>query len=231
VCAVRPAFLVDTAVLDSDLNEFVNELRLVRSPLMSQTDCQEHKSLVAIELDGHVVLAHRELLRDLLARFVEGKYRPVLIDFLSQGIASKSASEHLRHVASALLEVIEKASVSPAVEFPGGSHSLPTLAGLLLSYPAIYYSERNNDRLVDANVAVFGLHTGGVDRRNLMQFSCPPDLAEIVLETLKLTVQEWETRISNMPAGLKEKWINYTRAESCTLEIQMETRRVPILTL
>lgn len=176
-------------------------------------------------------LAHRDLLRDILARFVEGKYRPVLIDFISQGIASKAVSECLILEARTLLEALDKPSIPPVIEFPGDSNSLPALAGLLLSYPAIYYSERVNDRLVDANVIVFAVHTGGVDRRNLMQFSCPPDVAEIVLETLKLTVVEWETRISNMPAGSKEKWIDYTRAESCTLEIQMETRRVPILTL
>jgi hypothetical protein len=187
--------------------------------------------LLAIKLDGQVFLAHQDLLRDLLARFVEGKYRPVLVNFLSQGVSSKTAGEYLRHAARALLEALEKTSISPVIEFPGHPHSPPALAGLLLSYPAIYYSESENDRLVDANVTVFVLHTGGRDRRNLMQFSCPLDLAEIVLETLKLTVEEWETRISNMPAGLKEKWIDYTRAESCTLEIQMETRRVPILTL
>jgi hypothetical protein len=178
-----------------------------------------------------VFLAHQRLLWDLLARFVDGKYRPVLIDFISRGIASKTVSECLILEARTLLEALEKSSISPVIEFPSDSKSLPALAGLVLSYPAIYYSEGKNDQLVDANVTVFVVHTGGVDRRNLMQFSCPPDLAEIVLETLKLTVEEWEMRISSMGVGLKSKWIDYTRAESCTLEIQMETRRVPILTL
>ena len=174
---------------------------------------------------------HERLLLDLLARFVEGTYYPVLIDFLSQAIASETAVVSLKKGARALLEVLKKGSISPVIEVPGHSQCLPALAGLLLSYPAIYYSESKRDRLVDANVNVLKLRTGGHDGRTLMQFSCPPEITELVLDPLKSTVREWEERISNIPAVLKEKWVNYTRAESCTLEIQMATRRVPILTL
>jgi len=186
---------------------------------------------LALTLVGQVFIVHKTLLVDMLARFVERKYNPILIDFLSQRLASKAANDSLRNAAKSLLHNLHQDSNSSMIEFTGQVESLPSLAGLLLSYPAIYHSVDATTRLVDASINVVMVHTGGTDGKIVMQFSCPPDLMELGLEPLKSTVQEWKTRISTLQTSLKEKWINYTRAELCTLEIQIETRRVPILTL
>ena len=167
----------------------------------------------------------------MIARFVDGSYRPILIDFLSQRPASQAASDSLTKAAKSVLQNLHQNSNSSLIDFIGEVESLPSLAGLLLSYPAIYHSADATHRLVDTSINVVMVHTGGTDGEIVMQFSCPPDLTELWIEPLKSTVQEWETRISTLPPTLKEKWISYARAEFRNLEIQMETRRVSILTL
>ena len=108
---------------------------------------------------------------------------------------------------------------------------LPSIAGLLLSYPAIYYSEDTNSRLLDADLNVISVRTDGQVPRILMQFSCPPGLLDEVTKELKSIIEEWESRSSQLAPHLRDKWHEFTGVESCTLKIQVETRRVPVLSL
>jgi hypothetical protein len=168
----------------------------------------------------------------VLTQFIDGTYQPVQIAFPSLTRCNPSALVSLKDVSKKLLEMLEQQKQSLLVKVGGViSDSLTSLAGLLLSYPAIYHSEDTVAQLLDTDVNVISVWTNGSEEKSLMQLSCPLDMLDEVMPELEKTVAKWEKRISQLPPLFREKWRNFTGEELCTLKIQTETRRVPILSL
>jgi Domain of unknown function (DUF4504) len=109
--------------------------------------------------------------------------------------------------------------------------SLPTLAGLLLSYPVIYYSDDSNAKLVNAEMDVLSVCADGQKCMALMQFSCPHHVLDVATQKLNMITKEWGDRVTRLSSPLREKWCNFTGGESCILKIEVETRKVPVLSL
>lgn len=176
-------------------------------------------------------MINRTLVTELVGQFIDGTYRPVLVDFPSLTLCSSSALKSLQEVSRDVLKMIEQKKHPLIVRVGGSIQSLPSLAGLLLSYPAIYHSEDLDARLLDTDVNVISLRTDGTKPRVLMQFSCPLNFLDEVTTKLTPIIEQWESRISQLSPSLQEKWRKFTGVESCTLKIHIETRRVPILSL
>ena len=170
-------------------------------------------------------------MNELLGRFIGGTYHPVLIEFPSLFRCNQSALDSLRVAATEVIRTLEEAKDSSIVKVGGIIKSLPSLAGLLLSYVAVYHVEDIGAQLMDAEVKVVSVRTDISRPQILMQFSCAPIFINEVGHELETVVDEWESRISRLPPLLLQKWHNFTGVESCTLKIQIETRRVPILSL
>jgi hypothetical protein len=166
----------------------------------------------------------------LLQDFVDGVYRPYLIDFSTFSSADSSKLESLKEVSRNLLTKLEGQEDQLVVIYDKEFASLPTLAGLLLSYPALYYSE-GSSALTDADVDVYSLYTDSPNRQKILQFSAPLAFRQEITHILDLLVEEWTRRISRLAPMLAQKWKEYTGVESCTLKTQVEIRRVSILTL
>jgi hypothetical protein len=177
-----------------------------------------------------VFIIHKPLVSELLDRFVRGECRPILVGFPSLSLCDRSVLISQQSVSKNILIALGQERGYLVVILDEISH-LPSTAGLLLSYPAIYYSEDSHSRLLDADLNVISVRTDGQVPRVLMQFSCPPDLLDEVTKELKSTVAEWESRSSQLSPPLRDKWREFTGVESCTLKIQVETRRVPVLSL
>lgn len=111
-----------------------------------------------------------------------------------------------------------------------GLASLPAMAGLLLSYPVIYYSDDSNAKLVNVEMEVLSVYADGQKCIVLMQFSCPCHFLDVATQKLNMITKEWEGRIARLSSPLREKWRIFT-GESCILKARIETRRVPVLSL
>ena len=229
MCGIRPAYLIDTVTLPkNELESLIQTLRAVRF-YQSVTHEQENNEVSALLLDEQIFVIHRSLLKDLLGRFIEGTYCPILVDFPSLCRCNQAAIFSLRDTAKDIMKTLEQDNDSSIIYVAGIVKSLPSLAGLILSYPAIYYSEDVGAQLMDTEVKVASVCTDGP--RVLMQFSCPTYIINEVYHVLESVVKEWESRISRLSPLLLQKWRAFTGVESCTLKIQIETRRVPILSL
>jgi hypothetical protein len=229
VCGIRPAYLIDTATLNKEeLKSLTKTLLTVRFH-QSMSHEQENSEVSTLLLEDQIFVIHRSLLKDLVGRFNEGTYCPTLVDFPSLSRSNQSAIFSLRNTAKDVMRTLEQDSDSSIIDVVGMVKSLPSLAGLLLSYPVIYHSEDIGAQLMDTEVKVVSVCTGS--SCVLMQFSCPTYLIDEVRHDLEAIVKEWETRISRLSRLLLPKWRSFTGVESCTLEIQIETRRVSILTL
>jgi hypothetical protein len=178
-----------------------------------------------------VFIVHRTLVSHLLGQFIDGTYCPILIDFPSLALCSPSTLIALQDVSKYILRTIEEGEQRIIIKPSGNIELLPSVAGLLLSYPAIYHSRDLHARLVDMEVNVFSVRTSGAETRVLMQFSSPLNFQDEVMTKLTSAVAEWELRISQLSSSLQDKWLKFTGVESCTLTIQLETRRVPVICL
>lgn len=178
-----------------------------------------------------------------LTRFVHDVHLPLLIDFPDFKISDSPAFIRLQTIAKALLGTLKgeknliysfesavnkdrsvQAFVSPI--------ELPSLAGLLLSYPAIYRATQPNATATGQDLDVYSVAADAFRRRILMQFSAPSEFRADVERKLEALVDEWETRRSQMPKSLSQIWQDYIGGgEVSTLKIQKEIRRVPIMSL
>jgi hypothetical protein len=229
VCGIRPAYLIDTLILQkNELELLVKALRAVRF-YQSMSHEQENSEVSALLLEDQIFVIHESLLKDALGRFIEGTYCPISVDFPSLSRCNQSAIFSLRDIAKDIIKTLEQDRDSSIIDVVGMVKSLPSLAGLLLSYPAVYYSEDVGAKLMDTEVKVVSVCAGSF--RVLMQFSCPTYLLNEVRFDLESIVKEWESRISSLTPLLLQKWRTFTGVESCTLKIQIETCRVPILSL
>ena len=82
------------------------------------------------------------------------------------------------------------------IRITGDLYSPPALAGLLLSYPVIYYTEDASSRLVDSTVSVLSVGISG-GQRTMMQFSCPPEFLGDVNPIIEDIIKEWGVRWSD----------------------------------
>ena len=229
MCGIRPAYLIDTLTLQkNELESLVKALRAVRF-YQSTSHEQENSEVSALLLEDQIFVIHESLLKDGLRRFIEGTFCPTLVDFPSLSRCNQSAIFSLRDTAKDIMKTLQQDRDSSIIDVVGMVQSLPSLAGLLLSYPAVYYSEDVGAQLMDTEVKVVSVCTGG--SRVMMQFSCPTYLINEVRHDLESILEEWESRISRLTPFLLQKWRSFTGVESCTLKIQIETRRVPILSL
>jgi hypothetical protein len=181
-------------------------------------------------LHEQVFIIHRQSVKELLARFLNGSSSPIIIDFPSFKKSNLDAVTALKNFCADLLPILDQAG-QPLTISSKTLQSPPSLAGLLLSYPSIYYTEDPASKVLDVEVAVFSVYTDSKVPRTLMQFSSPPGYVETIQTQLKETVKEWERRSSQLSPALSKLWCSYTGVESCTLKIQMETRRALILSL
>jgi hypothetical protein len=179
-------------------------------------------------IDEHLFICHVELLKGQLRRFIEEKFRPTLIDFPQLRLAEPRALESLKTVAARLLGQLER-DHKTLIEFTVSS-AAPALAGLLLSYTAIYYSERCDEIVIDQEFRVYSVSAA---ERTLMQFSAPPEFGTNVETALQQTVQEWSNRIQKMSSSQQENWQQYIRREISLspLKIQIATQNVSIMSL
>ena len=108
------------------------------------------------------------------------------------------------------MRTLEQDSDSSIIDVVGMVKSLPSLAGLLLSYPVIYHSEDVGAQLMDTEVKVVSVCTSS--SRLLMQFSCPTYLIDEVRHDLEAIVKEWETRISRLVSVVTTKVAQFHRS-------------------
>ena len=169
-------------------------------------------------------------MKEVLTRFVDGSYNPILIEFPSLCLCEQRLYQEIRRTAYEILEKLQELESSSIVEFDDTVDSAPAIAGLILSYPAIYHSKKE-DKLVDAEITIFSVHIESPEQRILMQFSCPPRYRDQTTQILMKTATEMEARIGRIPESLREEWHGFTRGKSCKLKAHIETRRVSILSL
>lgn len=167
----------------------------------------------------------------LLRNFLDGVYRPSLIDFPTLTLSDSSKVALLKEVSMDLIRALGSHQNQLVVKYANNFPSLSTLAGLLLSYPALYYSEDSSAKLTDAEVDVYSIYTNSPNRQTLIQFSASAAFRQDVTNDLEILAAEWNRSASRLAPSLAEKWKEYTGVESCTLKTQVETRRVSILTL
>jgi hypothetical protein len=161
---------------------------------------------------------------------VDGTYSPVLVEFPTLTLCDPSILASLQQVSKNIVTALrgeKQSAIIQVVEVKSPS----SLAGLILSYPSIYYSEDNTANLLDTEVKVLSVYTNTPQQRTLMQFSCPSEFVDTVNAKLKETVKQWESRISQLSPPLKQKWYQYTGVESCILNIQIQTQKVSVLSL
>jgi hypothetical protein len=155
-----------------------------------------------------------------------------LINFPALTSADSSVLSSLREASKDLVRVIEERCGQPVIKYESDFTSLPTLAGLLLSYPAVYYSEDPNAKLLDAEVDVYSIYADSANRPTLVQFSGPATLRVVITKDLEKLAMEWNRRLSTLSPELSAKWTEYIGVESsCILKTHVDTRRVSILTL
>jgi hypothetical protein len=163
---------------------------------------------------------------------VDGVYSLTLINFPGLTTADSSVLSSLRETSKDLVRVIEERGGQPVIKYESDFTSLPTIAGLLLSYPAIYYSEDPTAKLLDAEVDVYSIYADTLDRQTLIQFSGPATHREVITKDLEKLAMEWNRRLSTLSPELSAKWSEYIGVESsCILKTHIDTRRVSILTL
>jgi len=178
-----------------------------------------------------------------LTRFVHDVHLPLLIDFPDFKISDSQAFIRLQAIAQALLGILKgeknliysfESAVNEDRSVPAfvSPIELPSLAGLLLSYPAIYRATQPNATATDQELDVYSIAAQSSRRPILMQFSAPSEFREEVEWKLEALVDEWETRRSQMPKSLSKIWQDYIGGEEVsTLKIQKEIRRVPVMSL
>ena len=201
-------------------------------------------------------IAHRKLLIEHLTRFTDGLFQPKLIDFPQLTPAESHSIRLLQHMATSLIHALEKegssivnfvlseaelasifdcspSSLASRSDEPLESSFSSGLAGILLSYPAIYHSTRLDSTATDKDLDVYSVYTDSPRRQVLMQFSAPLDFQGEVKIKLETIISEWKVRLTQISEGLFQKWQEYTGGggESCTFKIQIETHRVPIMSL
>lgn len=163
---------------------------------------------------------------------MNGIHHPLLIDFPTLKPTDASNVQSLKEVSNDLLRVIEEQTVEAVITFESDFPSLPTLAGLLLSYPALYYSEDPIAKLLDAEVDVYSIYADSAQRQTILQFSGPAHFRDAIQEALEKLAEDGNQRLSRLSPTLSKRWTEYIGAESsCTLKTHVETRRISILTL
>jgi len=180
-------------------------------------------------LNDQVFFIHRHLVKESIIRFLTCVSTPIIVDFCSFDNAGREAATILRESSAGLLARLDQEDTM--IIFSNVEKSPTSLAGLLLSYPLVYYSDDPASKLFDAEVAVFSVWTDSTFPRTLMQFSSPPKFVDQVHSLLKEIVKEWSARLKQLSPELNNRWRTYAGVESCTLKIQVETRRAPILSL
>jgi hypothetical protein len=130
-----------------------------------------------------------------------------------------------------LLGMIEQHETSAVIKVGDHYPSTPSLAGLLLSYPAIYYSEDPNAKLMDTTLDLYSVCTNSPESHVIIQFSGPPPLINIITAETENIKKLWESRIEALTPSLREEWCAFVGAESYTFKIQIDNRRVPTITL
>ena len=176
-------------------------------------------------------IVHRTLAIEQLESFAEGNFPPILVDFPALTPCGASVYASMQNASRDIAKIITQNEHSDMVELHNQCPSLPTLGGLLLSYPIIYYSEDVSARLLDASLDIYSIHTNHSESRVIMQFSGPPQLLDLINPEIAKMLKVWESRVAQLPPSLLDEWQIYTGAESHTFTIQTETRRVPIITL
>jgi len=181
---------------------------------------------------GQVFIAHRGLVNGLLRDFADGVYRPLLIDFPSFTPTDDSRASSLKEVAKGLFTVLEGLKHALVIKYENDFPSLPTLAGLLLSYPVLYCSEDPMAKLLDAEVDVYSIYTDSAAHQTVLQFSGPASFREVISKDLAKLADDWNRRLYHLTPELSKRWTDYTGVESsCILKTHIETRRVSVLTL
>lgn len=183
-----------------------------------------------------------------LLGFNLGAFQPILIDFPEFVTAGAQALKQLRWTSEALIEELEKSKGTPIYDFNFGRLNTigvenrrqlqldtffqPALAGLLLSYAAVYCPTQANGTVTNQEIDLYSVYLESPKKPLLMQFSAPVEFRERVETSLGNITGKLEARISQIPGALSQKWREYTGgAEPCTLQIQIKTRRVPIMSL
>jgi hypothetical protein len=190
---------------------------------------QENKKICALRIQGQNFIVHRTLVVELLVGVCEGSFSPILIDFPALTPCGTEIYVSMAKVSRDIINMIERDESSTVLEIGDNLLSPPSLAGLLLSYPIIYYSEDPNARAMDTTLDVYSVCTNISESKVIMQFSGPPHLRDIITSKTDEIVHLWESRIAQPPQ--LEAWQKFTGAESYTFKVQIETRRAPIITL
>jgi hypothetical protein len=167
----------------------------------------------------------------MLKGMMEGTFHPILIQFPEFTLCEGSILTSLQETSKGIESRLEHHRADGIIEIICEFKLLPSLAGFLLSYPAIYYSENIEAKLVDSEVDVYSVQTNCSEPKILMQFSAPPEFRDIIHQKLNKMVEEWQVRIAQMPVSLQQTWNSFTGEEWCPLQIHIDTRRVPVLSL
>jgi hypothetical protein len=191
---------------------------------------QDNEEIFGIVIGDQTFIVDRKRVHDLLTEFKQGTYKPVLVQFPSLKIGCSEGEVELHQFAEEMNLILAN-ETGAIVKFNSNTVSLASIAGLLLSYTAIYYSKSSDSKLLDAELNVLSVSTANSPPQTLMQFSCPLGAFEAASHELTRTINEWESIISHLKLPLLEKWRMFSGEKSDVLRMQVETRRVPILSI
>ena len=183
-----------------------------------------------MRLGAQAFIIHLELVKELLEGLVDGSYNPIVIEF-PLFVLSGAALISLQEISRKVLSEIDKHNGLDVIHLVSRITTPHAFAGLLLSYPAIYYTEFLQSKAVDKVVDVYKVQTSGSELKTVMQFSAPPEYRDIVTQQLDKVLEVWKARIGRIPPSLQQIWQIYAGQTSCTFDVEIVSSRVPILTL
>lgn len=213
ILGIRPAYLVDSVILFEDEIEELSDALQKRS-----------SDLLILQLGEDFLVAHRNLLRDLLEDYIAGRYQVILIDFSSLKPCPSSTDESLKNLSNILVALLRDDAT--LVKIPYSAVSLPAIAGLLLSYPVVYHCDFEGELQNNAEVVVFSIYPSASKTKKLMQFSCPRDLSDGASEMLERTTANWEVRINQLSESRRREWREFAGTEDNNLHIESHAQTV-----
>jgi hypothetical protein len=191
-----------------------------------------NREIRILQLETQIFVVHLQLVKNMLKGLREGICQPILIQFPELMLCEDSILTSLKEASKNIESRLEHHGDNDVIQITCEFKLLSSLAGFLLSYPAIYYSENAEAKLVDSEVNVYSVQTNGSEPKILIQFSAPPEFKDTVQESLNKVVEEWQLRITQMPVSSRQAWKSFTGEELCSLQnIQIDTRTAPILSL
>jgi hypothetical protein len=182
-------------------------------------------------LRAQAFIIHLELVKELLKGLVDGSYNPIFVEFPFFSVLSGAAIISLQEISRKVLGEIEEHNELDVIDIVSSITTPHAFAGLLLSYPAIYYTEFLQSKAVDIVIDVYKVQTSGSERKTVMQFSAPPEYRDIITQQLDKVLEVWKARIGRIPPSLHQIWQTYAGETSCTFDVEIVSSRVPILTL